>query len=454
MARELRLVPERLAGWRVLRELPADARRAGLVLVPLRPRSRDADTALSGGDYDFLMPPEGFETLIGVLFERAAAERASFSVRRVRAHKVEVFLHVPEAERSIALEIWTRLEVRDPARRSARCVNFGALAVHVETGGDEPRLAPSLEIAYYLSHLATREKDLQRPLVRERLARYRELARARAPEMLSMLDGIDSLGVGPTAELANAFLRRTGVLAGRSRLQAWLESVGARFASSRRAARRRRVARSRVVAITGPDGSGKSTVIESWRGLLGESLRHQRFKGLFRHHPAYQVLHALRARRATGGGDAPMAKNRFDEQHARALFAIARSSWPFFRLLVLLTGRRCLDRGFPDLLFARLRDPSAVPALHAEWRAMARRMPQPDWHVHLDAPHDVVRARKQELSLEALRGYRSGMAQIVGAAPCAAFTRLDTSTSLDATLASLRLAARALGVNMLWRTGA
>lgn len=132
------------------------------------------------------------------------------------------------------------------------------------------------------------------------------------------------------------------------------------------------------------------------------------------------------------------------------MFDFARASWGWFRALTLVAGRRCLDRGFPDLLFGGLRG-AGIPGLRPDWRDLASRMPQPDWHVHLDAPDVVIQGRKRELSVEALRAYRDGMARIVGAEPAGAFSRIDTGRSLEDVMADLRLAAAAHGIRLPWR---
>src|SRR6187551_300604 len=55
------------AGYRLFIGFFVDALEVGLPLVPLRPKSRDLETALSGGDYDLLMPPDGYPRLLAVL---------------------------------------------------------------------------------------------------------------------------------------------------------------------------------------------------------------------------------------------------------------------------------------------------------------------------------------------------------------------------------------------------
>lgn len=438
-------------GWRMFQALFADADKAGLPLIPLRPRPRDAETALSGGDYDLLMPLDGFPLLVSVLWQRALNERASFSINHVNPHKLQVFLHLPEVGRNILLEIWTRLEVRDPARQSARYIPWSAVAPLIVRTPDGPRLPPAVEIAYYLSHLSSRTKQVEQPLVAQRLATYGVLAREQAPELAPLLDGLTNEHIRDVAIAANTHLRSIRVLESRGAIAAFGDSLRARIDSILRQRRRRRLQRARIIAMTGPDGSGKSTLITRWCESVGSALRSQRFKNLFRHHPRYQLFRFFNAsatRKQLGG---TMPTNLFDEVHAGTMFHIARATWPWFRLLVAARGRRCLDRGFPDLLFNGLRGTGPQPALRDDWAQFARRMPLPDWHIHLDAPDEVIRGRKQELSVASLQCYRDGMGKIIGAAPANGISRLDTSGPVDAVAACLRLAADSLGVRLPWK---
>jgi hypothetical protein len=309
-----------------------------------------------------------------------------------------------------------------------------------------------VEIACYLSHLFSRDKRVEHPLVAERLAAYRELARQRAPELLPLLEGLTNERIPTVAMAANAHLRSLGLLAPRGQVAALSDSMAARYHSWLRHRRSRQLRQARIITITGPDGSGKSTLITRWCAEVGSALRSQRFKNLFRHHPFYQVFRLLygpATRRSLGG---TMPTNLFDEVHARTMFSIARWSWPWFRLLVAVRGQRCLDRGFPDLLFTGLRGTATTPSLSDDWEPRVQRMPLPDWHLHLDAPDDVIRGRKQELSLAALSCYRDGMARILAAAPPKGITRLDTSGSIDHVVACVRLAADSLGVCLPWKT--
>ena len=370
--------------------------------MPLRPRGRDPATALSGGDYDFLMPPSGFPVLVELLWHRAAAEGASFSINRTTPQKIQAFIHLPEAGRSIQLELWTRLEVRDPARRSARWISWSAVAPLLGTGDDGlPRLAAGSRdrlLPVAPGHAAKAGRDAARVRAARRVRDHggsrrrrgwlrssrgsppRAFRPPRPPPTRACVSSASWSSRTPVATVFDALRDKVSALPWK--WDRWL----------RRGAR--------IIAVTGADGVGKSTVIARWGASLRGGLRVQRFKNLFRHHPAYRLFYHLRlaGARRRGGGQVP--RNAFDEIHAAVMFDFARASWTWFRLLALVGGRRCLDRGFPDLLFGGLRGEGPA-GLRPDWLDLAARMPQPDWHVHLDAPDAVIRGGKEELSADA-----------------------------------------------------
>ncbi len=336
------------------------------------------------------------------------------------------------------------------SRRSARSIAWSALATGIRATAEGPRLPADLEIAYYLSHLATGRKRIDRPEVAARLTAYTELARSDAPVLLPLITALDQSRRDAVATEANAFLRARGMLGARGALGGLREAISATAESMRRRRRRRAIAACPVVVVTGADGVGKSTVIARLCGQLTHGIVARRFKGLYRHHPFYKLV-ALTRTAATVREHGHLPKNQFDELHAAAMFRLAQSSWRWFSLGARLFGRRCLDRGFSDLLFDGLRGATERPRLRPGWQALAARMPQPGWHIHLDAPDEVILARKRELGPEALSCYRDGMCAIVGIAPAPAFSRIETSGTLESVDACLRLAATGLGTGLDWR---
>lgn len=371
-------------------------------------------------DVDALLAPERQETLLRTMVAWASAHGLSLTWDRTHAPKICLALHDPWRDRDVVLEVWTHIEVRDPAGASARVIPWDRVGHRLNEAG--------IRALLYLGHLATKGKDRQRPAVRARLEGWSQDPVAGA-QVRALLEG--SLTIDDAATWANARLRDLGILAG--------PSVADRLAHRQRArqrhARRARVATG-IIAVTGPDGSGKGTVIDHLRQQGRRRSVVVRFKNLFRHHPVYRLLVACHGR---GPGE---EKNQWDERHGRALFRLARQAWPWLRVRAALGTVQWCDRYWHDLLFDGFRIRSEVPCLTPSWREFVAQVPVPGWHLHLDAPDAVILARKDELPAAALPVYRAGMLDLILARAEPLVTFLQTGGTLDETLAAARRAAR------------
>jgi len=393
--------------------------RFGLVLLrPVTfPLAVDADV-------DALVDPTRRDDLLRGLLAWAADHGLSVTCDRTHGPKLGITIHDGGRDRDYALEIWSHIEVKDPAGRGARAIPWERLAPHRE----RPDLLPLL----YLGHLATKGKDPAHPSVRARLEHWQDVP-GPGEQMAALLAGTTT--VAEAAAWANARLLDLGILPPASTA----DTVAHRARARARHARRARVATG-IVAVTGPDGAGKGTVIGHLRATLSRRSSEVRFKNLFRHHPGYKVLVA-RHGRAPGE-----EKNQWDERHARSLFALARHGWPLLRLRAALGRVLWCDRYWHDLLFEGLRLRQDTPRLTPDWRRNLARLPIPGWHLHLDAPDAVILSRKDELPAAALPVYRAGMIDLMLAADEPLFTVLNTGGSLEETLVAARRAAQVAGL--------
>ena len=185
------------------------------------------------------------------------------------------------------------------------------------------------------------------------------------------------------------------------------------------------------IAFLGADGSGKSTLIERVGAELRESFRQVRFRHL---RPGL-----LLARRGASGpvvdphGKAPrgVAGSLLKLGHFWADYVLGGLLW-----LYPLRVRSTLvifDRYYHDLLVDPLRYRYGAPLAPARW--LGRLVPQPDLAFVLDAPAEVLQARKQEVSREESERQRS--AYVDTAAALRGARVVDASQPIDAVVASV-----------------
>jgi thymidylate kinase len=181
-----------------------------------------------------------------------------------------------------------------------------------------------------------------------------------------------------------------------------------------------------IVVLLGPDGSGKSSVIESLEAELAGNFAEIR------------ILH-LRPR--LGRGTARVGPPVADPHSAQARSLILSAA----KLLYLLVDystihvwrwwfwwKRCsvliiFDRYYHDLLVDPKRYRYGAPIWLARW--IGHLVPRPDLWILLDASPEVIRSRKREVTLEEscrqCDAYRALMSElhksrIVDASPCLA----------------------------------
>ncbi len=226
----------------------------------------------------------------------------------------------------------------------------------------------------------------------------------------------------------------SAVRAALPRLARGLRARLPRTAADRWGEIKRRIARAQrptglVVAVLGPDGVGKSSLIERLEAALA---------------PAFRRTHRLhlRPRLAVGGGGAAVTDPHGEPPRsaiasAAKLIYFVLDYWAGYALrLWPLKARSTLvlfDRYYHDILADPLRYRYGAPLRLA---ALAGRLvPKPDLTLVLDAPAETLQARKREVPAEETARQREAYRDLAA--------RLDNAVVIDADRPPERVAADA-----------
>jgi hypothetical protein len=373
--------PDRCGG--VLDTLLRLGEAGTLPWVLLRPRDTNGP-GIYEGDFDLLADPVRFDTVLATIFAVCRAAGVSFVLRQQAAFKRQVELLEADGRR-VTLELWPHAEFRVLSTRGPRTRwSRGAISYETWRSMDEQGRTNLLG-ALFILHLHHKRKDLNAPLVRERLRAFQEL-KGLASELQQTIAGL-ALGSIDADTAQNAAL-------------AWLHARRVPIESPWRLLRQRAAVALRgalhwpslrTTAVLGPDGSGKSALIEFAKSApTGARYRFQRFKRFFRRPLWYVVTSEPR--------------NVRDE---KVLWLILPVAWLYFCCSRVFTGWRrplLLDRYFYDYFVRNVRSETEPLRRIAAYGACSALAPRPCALVVAMCPTTVILARKQEMTADAIEG--------------------------------------------------
>ena len=351
-----------------------------LPMVWLRPRRLSLDT-LCEDDLDFLYDPDGLFDILNTLFGLCRQEGLSLRLIQSDGFKTRMEILVTPGK-VLQLEMWSHAEFRnaDSHGHMSRC----AIPFSAYRGLPEEQKNSALG-AIFLLHLHHKEKALHSPGVRERLAYFVEL-KGMAPVLQScmreMLVGHVTVEHGRVCAhhwVANAGLNVTG-------------PYSFQFLKLKRFISGIRVPACNTIAVVGPDGSGKTTLMEACRSTLAPAkFKFVRFKRYFRR----VLIHVVRRE----------PRNVRDE---KMLWLILPVAWVHFMLVRLSTGwmrPALMDRYFYDYLAKDVRSTSRPLQRITAYGALTCLVPRPAKLVVACCATQVILARKDEMqaaSIDAL----------------------------------------------------
>lgn len=414
-----------------------------IVMASLRYKPLEERVAFSG-DYDFVTSETSVDAILGVLHTLATASGCNFVINRVKYGKIVISLFGRADADPVVLEIWTYLEVRfEKTLNYLFWTDIEPHIVHDEEMGYA--LSTEFEALYYISHLKTKKKELTLPLIRERLAYYSDVLKEPYPQYREwyMALAADSTLLEEIGTKANSILVEKGILftqqarekaalAKRLRLQISMHRIYSQW-----------LRRIKIIPVVGPDGVGKTSIIEALKKRSRSTLKYYRFKNLFRHNFLYQLTAPFLKRRLASR----VEKNQYDDIYGAWLVTIASLRFPLLALVTFF-GKRFFfsDRFFHDLILKDTRFPEKKAALRENWKALLKRTPRSFWFVQLDAPTTVVLSRKEELNGDAIDCYRKEVFRMYLEKPSRIYSYINTDNPIETCSGVLITTARHSGI--------
>lgn len=410
------------------------ARTKKLPLISLRPKEISEMVSYEG-DYDYYLPPAYMNELFQIVFDLAVEEKTSFTVNRYKHGKAVVVLHNRSDNRSIFLEIWNMLSVKDPYKKTIRYIYPDQLANHIVfDANDVASFSLDIEALYYLSHLYTGGKKISTPLVGYRISYYEaalsQIGSVYAKWYQQLAEG--TIDIKRAAHLANMELVEKEVLFLRHFVPV-IQETKTKLASSLNRLKRQWLRRLNTIPVVGPDGVGKTTFIEAVLKKTTHKAGYFRFKKLFRSSPLYRIAFPILQRVLKKEvNDKFIGKTEVDDRYASIVFVNALLMFPFRLISTVLTGRLMLvDRYFHDYLLTNIRLNTGKAGLRANWKMLLHWIPQQYWFIHLDASTEIILSRKGELNADGIASYRNDIFKAYLEKPFMIYTYLNTEATSE-----------------------
>ncbi len=414
-----------------------------IIMAHLRYKPLTEEMAFNG-DYDFITAPENIDPILKRLFEMASKQNVNFVLNRVKHGKVMVYLYSGTDDKVILLEIWTHLDVK--CDETLGYIFWEDLKAHVEyREGYGHALSMEIEALYYLSHLKSKKKDLTIELIQLRLRHYTQQLETSSPEVASWFK---TLSKEPSqrdaiAKKANSALVDHKVLYREADREKRTIERQTRMKISQHRIYAQLLKKVRIFPVVGPDGVGKTSLIEMLKSHSRSKIKYYRFKNLFRHNILYQLSTPFLKKKLPE----KMEKNQYDDYYGDWIITIAAIRYPFLLLWTLFSKKFYFsDRFFHDFIIQDTRFLEKKAKLRKDWKKLLKKTPNSYWFLHLDAPTDVIIARKDELNREAIDSYRSDVFSMYLEKPSLIYSYINTSLPIETCTNHLLQTARNVGI--------
>jgi|SRR5690554_339456 len=423
----------------LIKDLFSSISARGCILAPIRFKPLD-DQAIFEGDYDFVIAPASVPEALRATREILTQHGIDFAIYRRKPGKVRLAILSSDKSKQVIIEFWQELETSKlPGTASA--ILWQDLEPYIQIDPDSItgyRMAYDVEAAYYICHLLEKNKRIDQGLAPTRLRLYRE-SNALSDEIATLVTSVKSnADIAKAAASARDYLINQNIVRRQADITTTLGNIVKKLPYALFKLRLSIARSHRFIDFIGPDGVGKTSLIEAAAGSIFPSGRYFRFKKTYRKSVLYAVVHPVLKRCYQEKNEGKLAKNQIDDMSSGFLFYIAIIGIFWRNLVSLLIGRIYLsDRSPADLLVAGYRFDNKKIAMRPSAVKDIRFMPTPRAVVHLHAPAEVITSRKKEMNEQQINQYQASIFDVYLIKTPPIYICINTNCSIEQSMQAL-----------------
>lgn len=373
---------------------------------PLRYTPQKNNESYFEKDFDYFSDYSYFNTIMVKFFEIAEHYSLSFIINRKKFTKTQIIIFESPSKK-ITVEIWWYLELKDSSKKM-KYIFFEDFISYpgVSSASEMPM---EIEALLYLSHLYTKNKSIESESVKERLEYYtKNLQNHQYEQILNLYTELqDYKNIAMTACKANRMLSDRKILRKKSLGSYYSEKkiiVKKRLNRIKNAFLRQK----KIYPFIGPDGSGKTTLINSLVAINRKDYKYFRFKKTYRKSFIYKLMFPFLKRTAKKrSGNDEIQKNQVDDYFGNIIFYISKLNFFKYSLFKFFSINKSLtDRYFYDFMFKNLRFDHRNSSMRQSLAKKINTIPKVFSIVNLTAPNAIILKRKKELSDQDLSFYK------------------------------------------------
>lgn len=188
----------------------------------------------------------------------------------------------------------------------------------------------------------------------------------------------------------------------------------------------------KIFPVIGPDGVGKTTLLQSSIEQIKNKVVYQRFKKIVRRSVVYNIIHPITKHILKYKLKQKPQKDQHDDTYYFLIYLCGLIYYPVLLYKSMVKKRVVfLDRFFDDYLLKNISFGDRKTILRENWKFMLKLTPKSYWKIHLDAKEEIILSRKDELSPDDIKQYRELNFDIYNEKKSVVYTYINTGLELE-----------------------